>query len=161
MKYRIFTLPVPAEPSDEEDLNGFLASHRVVNVTHDLVMKPDGACLVFVVEYIEGGDAVKGKAQKGNSQRIDYREKLSEADFEIFRQLRDLRKSLAERDGVPVYTVFTNAQLAAIVEGRVRSKAGLKGIDGVGQARVEKYGEPLLKLCNDLMNEQSEEVDLV
>ena len=43
MKYRIFTLPIPTETSEETELNGFLASHRVVNVTHDLVMKPDGA----------------------------------------------------------------------------------------------------------------------
>jgi superfamily II DNA helicase RecQ len=121
MKYRIFTLPIPAEESDETELNGFLGSHRVVNVTHDLVMKPDGACLVFVVEYIEGAGSQEAKSQKSNSQRIDYREKLSPEDFEIFRQLRDLRKTLAERDGVPVYTVFTNAQLAAVAESRVKT----------------------------------------
>lgn len=150
MRYKLFHFAIPCEPESEQELNAFLAGHRIVNVTHHLVPKQEGATLLFVVEYLDAKSTATSTPNTAGKARIDYREKLSPEDFEIFRQLRDLRKSLAERDGVPVYTVFTNAQLAAIVEGRVRSKAGLEGIDGVGQARVEKYGEPLLKLCNDL-----------
>ena len=46
----------------------------------------------------------------------------------------------AEAEAVPPYAVFTNEQLAAMVTGRVADEAGLAAIDGVGPARVERYG---------------------
>ena len=61
-----------------------------------------------------------------------------------FVQLRDLRKSIAQAEAVPVYTVFTNEQLAAMVRARVTTRAGLGKIDGVGEARIEKYGPRVL-----------------
>jgi superfamily II DNA helicase RecQ len=65
---------------------------------------------------------------------------LNEADFVVFSKLRDLRKAVAEKEGAPAYSVFTNEQLAAMVTGRVESQAALGKIDGVGSARLEKYG---------------------
>ena len=53
---------------------------------------------------------------------------------------------IRKREGVPVYTVLTNEQLAQMVQKQVKSKAGLKEIEGVGDARVEKYGETLVQL---------------
>ena len=46
---------------------------------------------------------------------------------------------------MPVYVVFSNEQLAAMVRQRVASKAALKEIEGLGDARVEKYGAAVLE----------------
>jgi superfamily II DNA helicase RecQ len=75
---------------------------------------------------------------------VDYREVLSAAEFQVYAHLRALRKTLADRDGVPAYALFTNDQLAAMVRQRVDSAAALGRIDGVGPARVEKYGATFL-----------------
>jgi hypothetical protein len=40
---------------------------------------------------------------------------------------------------VPVYTIFTNEQLAQMVQSRATTKAALEKIAGVGDARIEKY----------------------
>ena len=72
--------------------------------------------------------------------KVDYKEVLKPEDFEVFSRLRDWRKAEAEQEGVPVYGVFTNEQLAEMVRQRAGTKAALKGIAGVGEARVEKYG---------------------
>ena len=64
----------------------------------------------------------------------------------VLSRLRDWRKAVAEKEGVPVYVVLTNEQLAQMVQKQVKSKAGLKEIEGVGDARVEKYGEALVQL---------------
>jgi len=48
--------------------------------------------------------------------------------------------------GVPPYAVFTNEQLAEMVRRPVQTLAGLAGIDGVGAARVEKYGPAVLEI---------------
>jgi superfamily II DNA helicase RecQ len=44
-----------------------------------------------------------------------------------------------------VYVVFSNEQLAEMVRQRVASKAQLNQIEGVGEARVLKYGEGVLE----------------
>jgi superfamily II DNA helicase RecQ len=77
---------------------------------------------------------------------VDYKELLKPEEFQVFSRLRDWRKAVAEKEGVPVYTVLTNEQLAQIVQKRINTKAGLKEIEGVGEARVEKYGEAVLKV---------------
>ncbi|MBT6338959.1 MAG: HRDC domain-containing protein [Desulfobacula sp.] len=146
MKYKIFTYSVPP-PEEPEDLNGFLSSSRVVSVQSHIVVKKEIPYLIFIVEYL---DSKKGKHPA--APKIDYREKLSEEDFIIFSQLRDLRKSLAEKDGVPVYAVFTNAQLAQMVEMRINNRQGLFSIQGVGESKVGKYGDTFIDLCREMFS---------
>jgi superfamily II DNA helicase RecQ len=67
-------------------------------------------------------------------------------EFVVFSRLRDWRKGVSEKEGAPVYTIFTNEQLAQMVQKEVRSKAALKEIEGVGEARLEKYGEAVVQL---------------
>jgi superfamily II DNA helicase RecQ len=50
--------------------------------------------------------------------RIDYREILPSEDFLVFVKLRDLRKQMAQAEAAPVYTIFTNDQLAEMVRRR-------------------------------------------
>ena len=54
-----------------------------------------------------------------------------------------------------MYAVFTNAQLAAMVENRVRDKQAMLGIEGVGQSKVDKYGNDFLQLCSEIFTEAS------
>ena len=82
----------------------------------------------------------------GGRPKVDYKEVLKPEEFEVFSRLRDWRKTVAEKEGVPVYVVLTNEQLAQMVQKKVNSKTGLKEIEGVGDARVEKYGEVLVQL---------------
>jgi superfamily II DNA helicase RecQ len=89
----------------------------------------------------ERGVQVLKNGTKGSITARFYRK-----EFAIFSQLRQLRKELAEQEGIPVYAVFTNDHLADMVRQRIVSLAGLKGIDGIGQARLEKYGEAFLRI---------------
>jgi superfamily II DNA helicase RecQ len=76
---------------------------------------------------------------------VDYREVLNPEQFEVFSKLRELRKQIAEKESIPVYAVFTNEQLAAMVQTQADSKTKLKAIEGVGDARIDKYGEEFLR----------------
>ena len=139
MPFQLFQYPLPADDRNLEDLNRFLAGQRVATVNHHVVNFPRGAMLVFVVETV--GTEI-GKTQRRG--RVDYRDVLDADDFEVFRKIRDVRKRLAQEEGVPIYAVFTNAQLASIAEARCRDTADLLAIEGIGQARVERYGEAIL-----------------
>ena len=77
--------------------------------------------------------------------KVDYKELLGDYEFTLYSRLRDLRKRLAEQQGVPLYALFTNEQLAAMVQRRVSTPGQLQEIEGVGEARVEKYGHNFLE----------------
>ena len=57
-----------------------------------------------------------------------------------------MRKELAEKSGIPVYAVFTNEQLAAMIKNPPKAVKDLLGVAGVGEARVKQYGEVFLNL---------------
>lgn len=143
MPYHLFQYPVPGG-SDLSDLNSCLSKHRVVSVQQHVVPHPAGATLVFVVQTVEGAAAITPGSAPG--RKIDYRETLSPEDFSLFSTLRDERKKWAEAEGVPVYTIFTNEQLAALATRKPSTLAGISSIDGLGKARLEKHGPRLLTL---------------
>jgi ribonuclease D len=64
----------------------------------------------------------------------------------VFAKLRDVRKRISERDGVPLYAVATNEQLAEMARRRVTAKAGLREIVDFGAARIRKYGNEFLQV---------------
>lgn len=67
----------------------------------------------------------------------------------MFVRLRQWRKTAAAEEGVPVYTIFTNEQLAEVARLRPSSKAALGEIEGIGEGRVTKYGEAVLQALGE------------
>jgi superfamily II DNA helicase RecQ len=145
MRYRVFQYQLPAPP-ELEDLNAFLRTERVAAVTQYVAQVTGGAMLAFVVETVESVSRTAGSSPP----KVDYREQLDAAQFSVFSRLREERKRWAEAEGVPVYTIFSNAQLAEMVKRSVRTTADLEAIEGVGPARIGKYGERLLALLAEL-----------
>jgi superfamily II DNA helicase RecQ len=145
MQIRLFRIPVEGCSTTEAELNAFLLGRKVLRVTRELVERDSSPGWALCVEYLEAGEVPVGGRPGARANKVDYREVLSEADFVVFSRLRTLRKTLAETEGVPVYAVFTNEQLAEMAKARPASKAALGAIEGIGESRVEKYGEVLLR----------------
>ena len=82
---------------------------------------------------------------------------LSSQDFAVYVKLREWRKKVADEEGVPVYTIFTNEQLAQIVENRVESKTDLSKIEGVGESRLAKYSVAVLEILAENKTESEAE----
>lgn len=131
-----------------EELNRFLRGHRILKVEREIVQRDSAPSWAVCVEYMDGATAgtgsQRGDGQRNQEKKIDYRQVLNEADFTVFSALRDLRRGLADAEGVPVYAIFTNDQLAKFAQSRPQSKADLEKVDGVGGARLEKYGSKVL-----------------
>lgn len=111
--FKFFQIPLGDDGAAEAELNGFLGSHRIVSVERRLLEHGDRSCWWLCVEYSASKSSVAGpsRSQTGKG-RIDYREVLSPEDFKVYAQLRDVRKVIAAEEGVAVYVVFTNDQLA-------------------------------------------------
>lgn len=142
MPYQLFQYPLPGPP-DLADLNAWLSSHRIVSVNQHVVAAPGGALLVFVVQSVEAGPTRPG-TPSGPARKVDYKEELSAEDFALFSLLREERKKIAEAEGVPVYAILTNEQLAEMAKRRPASLSALSTIEGLGKARLEKHGSRLL-----------------
>jgi len=67
-----------------------------------------------------------------------------EAEEALFQALRARRLALAKDQGVPPYVIFHDSTLAAMARQRPRRPEQLAGISGVGQAKLERYGEDFL-----------------
>lgn len=145
MNYRVFQYAIPAPP-ELDDLNAWISSQRVVSVKQHLVEQDGSAMLIFVVQTIKSSDPAKGSSGSPRS-RVDYKQILDSDTFARYTKLRDERKKIGTEEGVPLYTVFTNEQLAGMAEKPELSE--WKKIDGIGSARLEKYGERLLAVLEN------------
>lgn len=144
MRVDVFTIPVLSQAEATEEVNRHLAATRVLSVDRQFVA--DGPNSFWTLCIVS--DDVSKRTGKTSSRKaaVDYRDILTPEEFALYARLRDLRKQLSERDGVPTYAVFTNEQLAAIVQNLVSSLTKLRAIEGIGEARVEKYGKAVLQL---------------
>jgi superfamily II DNA helicase RecQ len=147
MAFRFFSIPIQGCRQTERELNSFLRSHSIVSVDRRFVDQGIASVWSLCVDYAEPGGGEVANANRGAlpRSRVDYREVLSAEQFAAFSKLRDARKKISQSEGTPVYTVFTNEQLAQMVQQQVGSKADLERIVGVGDSRVEKYGERILQ----------------
>ncbi len=75
-------------------------------------------------------------------------EAVEAAEDGIFRDLRETRKAIADRDGVPPFVVFSDASLRDMAQKRPRNRVEMLAVSGVGQVKFERYGEAFLSVLN-------------
>lgn len=67
-------------------------------------------------------------------------------DQDLYEALRALRKRLAGEQNVPAYIIFSDATLAEMAARRPSDATGLLAVNGVGQTKLERYGETFLEV---------------
>jgi ATP-dependent DNA helicase RecQ len=72
-------------------------------------------------------------------------EDLSEDDLRLFETLREIRKQLAEEQGVPPYVIFGDVALVEMSRYRPSNEDEFLEINGVGQVKLERHGAVFLE----------------
>jgi superfamily II DNA helicase RecQ len=152
MRFHFFTVEALTPAAGEAELNAFCTQHRIASVDKQFVDQGAHSYWLFCLTIVNS-DGAERSSSGGKRGRVDYREVLSETDFAVFADLRDLRKRMAEQEGVPMYALFTNEKLAEMVTRRATTIAALGEIDGVGKARIEKYGKYFVALLGKAFTE--------
>jgi superfamily II DNA helicase RecQ len=150
MPYRTFLVPVHWPRDAEAELNAFLATHPIIDIERRWNDQGGQSSWCFCVEYLESRKAAASPAGAAARQRTDYRERLSPEDFRVYCQLKDWRRDVAAAQAIPPYMVFTNEQLSKIAEQRTATKADLEKIAGVGDSRIEKFGDQVLAVMSKM-----------
>ena len=101
-----------------------------------------------ITTYDPQDDEEFGLAEKkadGRKPSHAVMEPASEEDEALFQRLRVLRKSLADEAGMPPYIVFNDKTLREMVRLRPQNEEELLQVSGVGQTKLERYGEAFLE----------------
>ena len=145
MQVKLFMLPALAGYDATEELNHFLRTVRVLEIKKEFINSLSGQYWAFCITYlpIVGGNAGAVFSQNERREKVDYRNVLSEAEFERFSLLRKIRKQLADEDAVPPFAVFTDAELAQLARNEELTPALMREVNGIGKKKVEKYGNSM------------------
>ncbi len=97
-----------------------------------------------VLSCRECGKPLASGAEKKRGRCTDCPASYDEA---LFDRLREWRKDRAAGEKVPAFVVFTDATLQLIAEHRPVTEQALLKINGIGRAKVDRYGDDVLGLC--------------
>lgn len=96
-------------------------------------------------------EKAKAKASLPKTQRQRTRD-------ELFEELRQLRKKLAQEKGVPPYLVFSDATLEEMAAVRPTNDLEMQRISGVGERKLHLYGDVFQALIRDYVKRSGPQV---
>ncbi len=145
MSLRFFCIPVFSPEPQAKVLNDFLLKHPHAMLDRQLIVDGQNSAWAVCCTIPDGGTSQCADschaASKAPKKRIDYREVLEPNHFIRYAKLRELRNGLAKEQGIPVYSIFTNAQLAEMAQLERLDRQSMAAIEGVGEKRVARYAD--------------------
>ncbi len=97
-------------------------------------------------------DTVSGQ-RSGSASRSRAAAQLDSADQPLWLALRARRRELAEAQGVPPYVIFHDSTLLAMIEHMPLSLREMRQIGGIGDSKLERYGDEFLAVIRQHVDE--------
>ena len=91
-------------------------------------------------------EEVKAPSTKKGAAKSYTKTQISPEDQELWDELRECRKYLAEEHNVPPYLIFHDATLKEMLDIMPMSRSELLTITGVGESKLEKYGADFVEI---------------
>jgi ATP-dependent DNA helicase RecQ len=123
-----------------------IESYGIVKITDkglDFIKKPSSFMMSEDHEYNEAGDEAIVSASKSSGV----------IDETLMAMLRDLRKKVAKKIGVPPFVVFQDPSLEDMALKYPMSPEELINIHGVGEGKAKKYGKEFIELISKYVEE--------
>ncbi|WP_371361526.1 ATP-dependent DNA helicase RecQ [Sporomusa rhizae] len=94
------------------------------------------------------------KSQAQVWQKV-FTERQPVADDTLFELLRQCRKRISEREGVPPFVVFADTALREMSEKRPSDLDDMRQVKGVGELKLQKYGDEFLSVITKYLSENA------
>lgn len=163
---KIFTMKYSEKSENFPDsaMSGFLADKEVLRWESHFFERKGEFFWTVLAEYRDSSMPVRVKngEEKLEKKEESYKTILTDADWPLFKMLKEWRGEESKKEGVPPYIICNNMQLARISVMRPTSLNALQGIDGIGKAKIEKYGKDILRIVSscgqlpDFVDEEGE-----
>ncbi len=140
MKVKMFKIAMMSEGKQNEDmlvLNSFLATNRIDHLESSLV-KQDATFWSVMVFY-----GVKKESKKKEEWIV-----LTEKEKIIADHIRNWRNQEADKDGTPPYIILNSKTIRNLARSGVSNKFDLLDVNGVGQKKMERYGDQIMNILN-------------
>lgn len=80
---------------------------------------------------------------------------ISPENKKLFEALKILRTTLAKKESVPAYVIFSDKTLKEMASNQPESRKDMLNITGVGHVKYERYGQQFLKVISDQIKENN------
>jgi RecQ family ATP-dependent DNA helicase len=141
----------------EYEKDGEVRRFRKVRLTETGLEVRSGTAIELLVsdgvveEFAERGSRRgSGKPKRrlaAGKPPVDVQATLSSKGEALARRLKEWRAAEAKRLRVPAYCVLHDRTLSAVAMARPKNPRELMDIEGIGQAKADKFGEAILGLC--------------
>ncbi|MGM7701794.1 DNA helicase RecQ [Pseudalkalibacillus sp. Hm43] len=131
------------------DFIEFFISQELIAVEHG----------TFPTLYIneKGKDVLLGKETVKRKEAVQTKQVA--VNDPLFEELRMVRKEIAERENVPPFVIFADTALKDMCVKQPQSREEFLTITGVGQNKLEKYGERFIEAITDYLVQNPEQKD--
>jgi ATP-dependent DNA helicase RecQ len=109
---------------------------------------------VYKEEVPERATSGRGKKAEFKARPIRPKE-ASSIEETLLDSLKQLRKQLAEKEGMPPYIIFSDAALQDMVIQKPTTIEAFSQIKGVGQIKQEKYGKVFIALIRFILKKDN------
>jgi ATP-dependent DNA helicase RecQ len=82
---------------------------------------------------------------KEQEEASKHKSEKQTTEDELFEILRELRRGIAKKQGVPPYLVFNDATLTEMVAQKPMTKEAMKRVGGVGDKKYNSYGKEFIE----------------
>ena len=126
------------------DIITFLAYHEYLHITDDKfpVLKRGSRA----AEVLKQGALIEMTIVKEETRAKTKNTTVSNPG--LFENLKQLRLQIATREKVPAFVIFSDRTLADMCEKMPKNEEEFQAVSGVGQMKLEKYGEEFLEVIN-------------
>ncbi|HEY8803716.1 MAG TPA: DNA helicase RecQ, partial [Clostridium sp.] len=112
----------------------------------------------FPVVHLKDKAVAVLKNEQKVFQKVEKKKAKAVKDTGLFEILRSLRKEISEREKVPPYIVFADSALREMSEYFPVNEKEMLNIKGVGESKLNKYGEEFIKVIKEYMKENNIEL---
>jgi superfamily II DNA helicase RecQ len=135
MNIKIFTIPFDRDKKyfDDDEVNKFIINKKIFEYKINFFCEDNRNYWTVIIVY------------ETVIEKVSISKEMTEVERILFDKFREWRKETAENEGIPVYIVATNNQIASIIRLRPKSLEQLKTIDGFGKKKIEKYGKIIVE----------------
>ncbi|WP_212936547.1 DNA helicase RecQ [Bacillus hominis] len=99
----------------------------------------------------KGKEVLLGKENVLRKERVETRQIVQ--DHPLFEVLRDVRKEIAQGEGVPPFVIFSDQTLKDMCAKMPRNDSELLTVKGIGEHKLVKYGSHFLQAVQHFIEE--------
>jgi ATP-dependent DNA helicase RecQ len=145
----VFGIGADLQPSGWRSLIRQLVVRGRLRVEHErfgaLALTDASRALLRGEETLRVREDPKDVAPRRKS-RTAVSSEVADADRDLWEALRECRRKLASERNLPPYVIFHDATLKQMLAERPADRDALLRISGVGQAKLDRYGEQFLEV---------------